>query len=203
MPIEKFNTLLPNNILKAGFDMPTELQLDTLSVIQSGANLYTLGPLGSGKSIAILMTIIKKLKRPFEDAPRAVVLVTDNEKAMEMERLFALFTKTSELRSDCIVEGRPIKQQADELYLGTDVVIATPKRFGELYYTNGVNINKLKLFILDDAHQLIKDGHGSLIKRLGDSLPKCQRLVFAQELSDKLKRATEEMMGFAQVIQVS
>lgn len=200
MSPEKFNLTVPEAILRAGYDNPTEIQLLTYSIINSGADLYAVGPEGSGKTITILMTIIRKLKMAHEKAPRALILVADKEKALAMEKLFRRFSEDTDLRSDCIYDGKDIQDQIDELYEGTDVVFATPKRLHTIFLQNGVNINKLQMFIVDDASVIIKNGHKVVIHRLKESLPRCQKLVFTEGMTDRLIEATEELMPFAKTI---
>jgi superfamily II DNA/RNA helicase len=202
MSPEKFNLTVPEAILRVGYDKPTAIQLETAPIINSGADLYAVAPEGSGKTIAILMTIIRKLKMAHEKAPRALVLVTDKEKALAMEKLFRRFSEDTDLRSDCIYDSKDIQDQIDDLYEGTDVVFATPKRLHTIFLQNGVNINKLQMFIVDDASVIIKNGHKVVIHRLKDSLPRCQKLVFTEEMTDRLLEATEEMMPFAKVVEI-
>lgn len=202
MSPEKYNLTLPEAILRAGYDKPTEIQLQIHSIVNSGTDLYAVAPEGSGKSIAIVMTVIRKLKMAFEKAPRAIILVADKERAIAMEKLFCRFTEDGDLRSDCIHDSKDIQDQIDELYEGTDVVIATPKRLHSIFLQNGVNINKLQMFIMDDASTIIKNGHKVVIHRLAESLPRCQKLVFTDELTSRLVEATESLMPFAKVVEI-
>jgi len=202
MPVEKFNKTLPPGIIEAGYDKPTQLQLQTLSIINSGADLFAVGPPGSGKTTAALMTAARKLKTPFEKAPRALILVADTEKAREMERLFSLFTRESKLRSDCIHENKDLQDQVNELYEGTDVVIATPKRLTTLFLRNWINLNQLQLLILDDADLLLKNGHKVNIDKLAISLPKCQHIVFTQTYTERFCEQLRLLMPYAKVVEV-
>lgn len=203
MSIEKFNKALPAEIRDAGFDKPTAIQLQTLAVINSGADVFAVAPDGSGKTTAILMTVIKRLKAPFEEAPRALIIVADNEKALDMENQFAIMTNECQLRSDCIREGQDIQKQRDELYAGTDVVITTPQRLLKIFLKNGININKLKLFIIDDASKVAITANKVAIERIGESLPKCQRLLFTEVMTDKISEITRHIMPYAKLVEVT
>ena len=201
MSPEKFNLTVAEAILRVGYNQPTPIQLLTHSIINSGADLYAVAPEGSGKSIAILMTVIRKLKMAVEKAPRAIILVADKDKAKEMEKLFCRFSEDTDLRSDCIHDSKDIQDQIDDLYEGTDVVIATPKRLHTIFLQNGININKLQMFIVDDASTIIRNGHKVVIHRFSESLPRCQKLVFTEEMTDRLIEATEGLMPFAKIIE--
>jgi hypothetical protein len=48
----------------------------------------------------------------------------------------------------------------------------------ELYFQNGFNIKKLKLFIVLGLEDQMRAGHKGYIVRLTESLPKCKALFF-------------------------
>jgi ATP-dependent RNA helicase RhlE len=55
-------------------------------------------------------------------------------------------------------------------------------------------MGKLKLFILDDAETMLKESTIAQMRRIADSLPKCQRIIFANSVSPKLEKVMEDLM---------
>jgi superfamily II DNA/RNA helicase len=76
-------------------------------------------------------------------------------------------------------KGSKLKQRND-LFDGTEVIVGTTKRICELYFQNGFNIAKLKLFIVLQMDVQISKGMKGFIARLAESLPKCRQLIFTQ-----------------------
>ena len=80
---EKLNKKLASALLENGFEEPKEMQLKCIPKINGGSDVIGTGPKGCGKSSAIIIGAIQKLGRAFEDAPRALIIVSDEVKYVE------------------------------------------------------------------------------------------------------------------------
>jgi ATP-dependent RNA helicase RhlE len=96
-----------------------------------------------------------------------------------------------------------VHNQVEAVLEGTDALIATPKRLHMLFLKNWINLTRLQLVVLDDAHLLLKHGHKVALDRLGISLHKCQRLAFTEEFNEKVASLTVNLMPFAKVVEVN
>jgi ATP-dependent RNA helicase RhlE len=190
------NALTENNILE-----PTVLQQKIISKINSGADLIIESEDHSGKTTALVLTTIHKLKEPFEDAARALIIVPSIDHAIEMENQFKLLSVGTKLRIHTAHEGGKIDKQNEEIYIGADVVIGTPKRIMEIYFRKNINITKVKLFAIDDTELVVKNLHQGYIHRLADSLPKCQHLIFTNAYSERIEAMIEKFMVAPQFIE--
>jgi superfamily II DNA/RNA helicase len=152
--------------------------------------------LGSGKSVLavsqlevyepfIPQIILEFIPQPEEGSPRAIVICKDDVTAKRMHELVSKTAKTKDLTVDLIHEkGNKLKQRND-LFDGTEVIIGTPKRLCELYFQNGFNIGKLKLFMILEIDDLMRAGHRGFISRIAESLPKCKQLIFTQNADEE------------------
>jgi ATP-dependent RNA helicase RhlE len=190
------NALTENNILE-----PTVLQQKIISKINSGADLIIESEDNSGKTTALVLTTIHKLKEPFEDAARALIIVPSIDHAIEMENQFKLLSVGTKLRIHTAHEGGKIDKQNEDIYIGADVVIGTPKRIMEIYFRKNINITKVKLFAIDDTELVVKNLHQGYIHRLADSLPKCQHLIFTNAYSERIEAMIEKFMVAPQFIE--
>ena len=95
-----------------------------------------------------------------------------------------------------------LDSQIEAIYKGTDIVIGTPKRLLDIYFRNNFNLNKIKLFAIDDAEMMIKNAWQGQIDRLGLSLPKCQHLVFTNQLTDRVEKLIEKFIVSPFIIEV-
>jgi ATP-dependent RNA helicase RhlE len=191
-----------NAMSDAGFTQAREAQAKCLSRINGGHDLIVSGPEGIGKTTTLVLGVLMRLKYAQEEAPRALILVPDKEKGQALEETFALLGKYSNVRVLGIYPGPGIEGQKDDLAEGTDVVIGTPDRIQTIYYKSGINLNKLRMFIIDDAELIIKNGFQTAVLQLSESKPKSQNLVFTQVLSAKLDRLTESFMNFPTTVEV-
>lgn len=199
---EKLNKKLFAVLEAKKLETPTELQSQCFSKINSGADLVAIAPAGAGKSTLITIMAAHKLQRAVEDAPRALVLVSSKEKAVEMMELYKELTKDTDLRVECAYEEGKIDAQNEAIYKGTDLVIGTPKRVLEIYFNKNLNLNKIKFFAIDDATIMIKKAWQGQVDRLGLSLPKCQHLVFTEAYDEKVEKLIHKFIVAPNVVEV-
>jgi ATP-dependent RNA helicase RhlE len=199
---EKLNKNLAQSLLENQFEEPLELQTMAIRKINGGGDVLVEAPVGAGKSTTIVISTLQKLQAAFEDAPRALIIASGKEEVIAMKEQFAVLGKHTNLRVHAAHEGEKIDKLAEAIYFGADVVIGTPVRVLELYFKKNLNINKIKLFAIDDAEMMIKNSNQGQIDRLALSLPKCQHLVFTKEYNPKVERLIEKFIVAPAFIQM-
>ena len=203
MSFKKLNVPLKEALGRLGLDTPNSFQKKVMPRIKSGADLYIMAPKNSGKTTAMIISVIQKLNsEAFEDSPRALIYVRDKAAALELEEKFREFTREMDLRIYCAYEEQNIDDQKDDIYYGVDIVIATPRRLGKLFSMTGIHLGQLQLFIIEDAEFINRGNHFNEIIRIPLSIKKCQYLVFAEEMSPKIEKLQESFMERAQIIKV-
>ncbi|ALJ03671.1 DEAD/DEAH box helicase [Pseudalgibacter alginicilyticus] len=195
--IEPLKDVLDNK----GFYEPLPFQKLILSKIKGGASLFCIAPKDSGKTTSLILSVVQKLNGlAFEDAPRALIFVKDKETALNLKSEFESYTRRTDLRIYCAYEEHNIELQREELYLGADIVIATPKRLNKIFYLNGINLNKLQICVVDDAEFLFKNNNFAEVTRTPESIGKCQYLIFSSKFDNRFERWRESFMYNAQVV---
>ena len=203
MSLKKYNEVLQTALIDAGFENQTEFQKIFISKIKEGKDFIGIGPNGSGKSTAIASGVLQRLdKQSKDDAPRAIVIVTDKVKTLEMEAVFARLGRHMDLITEIIHDKGHKVQQRNALYTGADIVIGTAKRLYEMYIYNGLNLAKVKMIIIDDAEAILKAGVQTEILRLTESINKCQYIMINDKYTDRMKNASELFMTFPSFFEV-
>ncbi len=203
MKLKKLIPELASEIMNNGLDKePREVQSISIPKIKSGSDLFIIAPEGSGKTTAIVISLIQKLKAAFEEAPRALVMVESKEKAFEMEELFKKLGKQTDLRTFVVFDQGIIQYQKDMIYEGLDILIGTPRRLGELLSITGIPMTKINTFVIDDAENMAPHSHHPIIYRIADGVEKAQIVVFASRWSDKFEKMEERMMKNPQYLEV-
>jgi len=186
MSFKKISEALSENLERNEIMEPNEFQTKILSKIKSGAHLYGIGPKGCGKTMALMISVLTKLKSKSEgDNPRALIFVKDKTAAESLQAEFKKLTRFTSVRVVLAIEEHTLAKQKDEIYLGSDIVIATPKRLSKLYFLNGINLTQLQMMIVEDAEFIMKNNFHTTIDRISESLPKTQFLVFAREKNNR------------------
>jgi len=195
MKLKKFTPELASGIIDAGFDQEfKDIQTASIPKIKSGADLIVVSPEESGKSSAIVMGVIQQLKSPFEEAPRAIIIVASKEKAFEMEEQFELLGKRTKLRTFVAFDKGILQYQKDMVYEGLDVLICTPRRLTELININGVPLTKIKMVVVDDAEAFVINSSHPIIYRIVDGMKKVQICLFANKRHFKFDDLSERIL---------
>ena len=204
MPFKKLNPEIKEKLEKYEIITPTLFQTKSIPVIKSGANVYCSAPKGSGKTTTLILTTLQKLK--FEavgDAPRAVVLVENKAKALEMFEAFEAYTQHKEIRVYVGYEELHIDIQKSEIFMGVDILISTPKTLKKLFLTNGVSSSQLKILSVDDAEFLAQNSDYTAIMAVTQTIKRCQYVLYTEKIHPMLKRFETHFMEFAKKVEVS
>ena len=201
MPFKKLHRDIQEKLASQEITTPTPFQSKSIPVIKSGANVYCVAPKESGKTTTVILTTLQELKyRAIGNAPRAVVLVENKEKAMELYDAFLTYTKHSSLRVYVGYEELHLDVQKSEIAMGIDILISTPRSMNRLFLSNGVNTSELKIFSVDDAEFLVHKSDYSAIMSITRSIAKCQYVLYLEKMDPMLKRFEGYFMEFAKKI---
>lgn len=194
MKLKKINEKLQDALIENGLKQANILQLETFSTIKSGADCMIISPAGTGKSTTIVLNVIQQLAGKNEESPRALIIVEDKEKVLAMEELFEKYGKYTNLEVYGVHDKGDMDYDKNYVSIGIDVLIGTPTKLNDMFSTAGYNVNRLKMFILDDADPILKLRHEPKIMRISNSIAKTQRLIFAETLTERIEILAEKML---------
>lgn len=194
MKLKKINEALQNALIEKGLTEANELQQETFSTIKSGADCLIVAPKGSGKSTTIVLNVIQQLAGKQEESPRALIIVEDKAKVLEMEALFEEYGKYDPLEVYGVHDKGDMDYDKNYISTGIDVLIGTPNKLSDMFSTAGYNVNRLKMFILDDADPILKLRHDTKIMRISNSIAKTQRLIFTEQYTERVAILADKML---------
>ncbi len=170
------------------------MQLETFSTIKSGADCVIISPKGSGKTTTIVLNVIQQLAGQTEESPRALIFVEDKAKVLEMVELFNKYGKYTDLEIYGVNEKGDMDYDKNYVSTGVDVLIGTPTKLNDMFSTAGYNVNRLKMFIVDDADPILKLRHDPKITRISNSIAKVQRIIFSEALTERIEILADKIM---------
>ncbi len=194
MKLKKINEQLREALVENGLTEANTIQKETFSTLKSGADCLIVAPKGSGKSTTIVINVIQKLAGETEESPRALIIVEDKAKVLEMEELFEQYGKFSNLEVYGVHDKGDTDYDKNYISTGIDVLIGTPNKLSDMFSTAGYNVNRLKMFILDDADEILKLRHETRIMRISNSIVKTQRIIFSEQLSERVELLADKML---------
>jgi len=195
MPFKKLHSDIQEMLEYQEITTATPFQRSSIPVIKSGANVFCTASKDSGKTTTLILTTLQKLKCEADgNAPRAIVLVENKERALELYDAFSAYTKHNSLRVYVGHEKLHIDVQKSEIFLGIDILISTPKTMNRLLLLNGLSTSQLKIFSIDDAEFLVQKSSFNALMSITQSINKCQFVLYSEKMHPILKRLESNFM---------
>lgn len=198
----KLSKPLVSAMTAAGYLSPKEIQARAMSRILGGQDIIAVGPEGSGKTTTYILGVLMRLKYGFEEAPRALILVPTKERVLEVVEQINLLNRNQTIRIVGLHADGGMEAQVNELTDGVDIVVAVPSRARAVYLKLGLNTNKIQMFVVDDAAEMVKLGMQLPINELANSIQKCQHLIFTEVMHDRLELMIKPFMKLPTLIEV-
>jgi superfamily II DNA/RNA helicase len=111
-----------------------------------------------------------------------------------MENIFETVGKYTNLRVYGIHDKGDTEYDKNYISTGIDVLIGTPNKLSDMFSTAGYNINRLKMFIIDDANEILKLRHETRIMRISNSIAKTQRIIFTDQYTERVAGLADKML---------
>lgn len=194
MKLKKINEALQERLIEVGLTTANDLQQGTFSTIKSGVDTIIQSGKGTGKTTTIVINVIQKLAKPFEESPRALIMVQDKPQVLEMVDLFTQLGKNNDLRVFGVHDKTDLDDDKNQISLGIDILVGTPNKLNIMFSGAGFNVNKLLMLVVDDADILLRNRLDPIIKRISDSISKTQRIFFCNEITEKIDFLAEKIM---------
>ena len=171
-------------LAEKNYTIPTPIQAKSIPFLLQGRDLIGVAQTGTGKTAAFALPILQRLAAHPTPAtpkrPRVLVLAPTRELAAQIQQSFSTYGKYMKLSSAVVFGGVSASPQIRTLARGVDILIATPGRLQDLERSKHVILDKVEVFVLDEADRMLDLGFVHEIKRIITKLPpKRQSLLFS------------------------
>jgi len=189
---------------KAGWPKLLPVQAQAIPYILAGQNLMVQSHTGSGKTGAFLLPIIEKIDTGKKWC-QALVLVPTRELALQVSREAELLTGESSLKTAVVYGGVKYEPQLEALKAGAQLVVGTPGRILDHLLKGTLALNKLRIFIFDEADRMLSMGFYPDMKKIQHYLPKNPLIgcMFSATFSPFIIQLAGEFLGKADFLSLS
>ncbi|WP_293889830.1 DEAD/DEAH box helicase [Flavobacterium sp.] len=194
MNLKKINPNLQKALIENGLSEANEMQQETFSTIKSGADAVIQSAGGTGKTTTIVLNVIQKLEKTLDEITRALIIVENKEKVLEMEELFLKYGAYTDLSILGVHDKGDIDYDKNVVSMGLDILIGTPNKINAMFSSAGFNSNTIKLMIVDDADVLFRSRMDAVVLRLSNSIEKTQRLFFCSQITERVESLADKIM---------
>lgn len=171
---------LKKAIDKLGFKTATPIQSQILPLTLRGQDAIGRAQTGTGKTAAFLLTIINDLlnnplpkdEPRYRGEPRALILAPTRELAQQIKKDCDGLVKYTDLHVLCLLGGVDFDKQYRQLNKAfVDIIVATPGRLLDFVNRKDVWLDRIELFVLDEADRMLDMGFIPDIKRIIRAMP--------------------------------
>jgi ATP-dependent RNA helicase RhlE len=200
---------LSNPLAKLGYTTPTPVQLKSIPIVLTGADLLAKAQTGTGKTAAFGLPMIDRLLVRGGAAagmrkPRGLVLVPTRELALQVHKSLSTYGVPANLRVTAIFGGVSIVPQKKELLRGTDIIVATPGRLLDHMEQRTVDLSGISILTLDEADRMLDMGFLPPLRRILKVLPRDrQTLLFSATISPEVVKLSADFTRTPQRVDVS
>jgi ATP-dependent RNA helicase RhlE len=172
------------NLLKKGFDKPTEIQDKSLDAILKGRDLMGLAQTGTGKTAAFLVPLIHNL---MDQKPgfQILIITPTRELAMQIEQEFKSISQGLRLFSLCLIGGTSVERDIDKLKRPAHIIIGTPGRLADMVRQRALPISLFTHLVLDEFDRLLDMGFSKEIQQLVGAMKARKQTMLFSATEDK------------------
>ncbi len=184
---------LLRTIQTLGFQNPTEIQRLTIPHVLKGKDVIGESATGSGKTLAFGCGIIQNTSQG--SGIQSLVLTPTRELCEQVkDELRKLSSKR--LRITAVYGGVSINPQMEALH-SAEVVVATPGRLLDHMERGTVNLQNVKILVLDEVDRMLDMGFIEDVERIISAVPQDRQTLFfsatvSQEIRDLSRRFTHD-----------
>jgi ATP-dependent RNA helicase RhlE len=170
------------------YAIPTPIQAAAIPHLLAGRDLLGCAQTGTGKTAAFALPILQLIDQNRQPAAphgvRALVLSPTRELASQISRSFEVYGRHLHFRQAVVFGGVNQNPQVRALARGVHVLVATPGRLLDLMGQGHVRMDKLTIFVLDEADRMLDMGFLPDLRRIVAQLPsRRQSLFFSATMS--------------------
>jgi ATP-dependent RNA helicase RhlE len=178
---------------------PTAIQSQAIPHVLAGRDLLGLAQTGTGKTAAFALPLLQRLAeagpRPGDRPIRALVLTPTRELASQIGDAFAAYGRHLPLRHTVIFGGVSQHAQERALRSGIDILVATPGRLVDLAGQRLVHLQRVEVFVLDEADRMLDMGFIHDVRRVIALLPtRRQTLLFSATMPAEAKALADSIL---------
>ena len=181
-------------LTELGYEEPTPIQREAVPHLIQGRDLMGQAATGTGKTAAFALPILNQLADIKQrGVPMALVLVPTRELAVQVAEAMHRYGKRLGVRVLPIYGGQPIGRQLRELERGVEVVVATPGRALDHIRRATLDLESLRVVVLDEADEMLDMGFAEDIEVILAEAPvERQTVLFSATMPPRIAAITKK-----------
>jgi len=161
---------LLRGIYAYGFEKPSAIQQRAIIPLTKGHDLIAQAQSGTGKTATFTIGILQQLD--FSKAEcQALILAPTRELAQQIQKVVLALGDYLSAKCHSCIGGTRVRDDIAKLQEGVHVVVGTPGRVYDMLCRNVLRPDHIKIFILDEADEMLSRGFKDQIYDIFTALP--------------------------------
>ncbi|KAK9670782.1 translation initiation factor eIF4A, partial [Basidiobolus ranarum] len=161
---------LLRGIYAYGFERPSAIQQRAILPVIKKYDVIAQAQSGTGKTATFSISILQSLDVEIKEC-QALVLAPTRELAVQIQKVLIAIGDFMNIESHACIGGRTVREDIEKLQSGVHVVVGTPGRVYDMINRGAFRTDYLKMFVLDEADEMLSRGFKDQIYEIFQLLP--------------------------------
>jgi ATP-dependent RNA helicase RhlE len=190
------------------YETPTPIQAQAIPLLLKDRDLLGIAQTGTGKTAAFGLPLLQKLAERktalVPQSARALILAPTRELAIQIDESLRVYGRHLNLRHAVVLGGVNQNRQVEAMRKGVDVLVATPGRLLDLVKQRFIKLDRVELFVVDEADRMLDMGFIRDVERIVEELPRNRHsMLFSATMPNDIAKLAREMLYQPQRIDIS
>jgi len=185
---------LLRGIYAYGFEKPSAIQQRGIMPILKNHDTIAQAQSGTGKTATFTISVLQSIDLKIRDT-QALILAPTRELAQQIQKVVRAIGDYLKVTSHACVGGTLVRDDVKILRDGVQVVVGTPGRVFDMINRNVLKMHAVKLFVLDEADEMLSRGFKDQIYDVFQHLPaKVQVCLFSATMPTEILEISQKFM---------
>ncbi|EDK43231.1 eukaryotic initiation factor 4A [Lodderomyces elongisporus NRRL YB-4239] len=179
--VYKFDDLnLKPNIVRGifgyGYETPSAIQQRAILPITEGRDVLAQAQSGTGKTATFTISALQRIDEN-EKSTQALILAPTRELALQIKNVITSIGLYLNVTVHASIGGTSMSDDIEAFKSGVQIVVGTPGRVFDMIERRYFRTDKVKMFILDEADEMLSSGFKEQIYNIFRLLPETTQVV--------------------------
>jgi len=190
----KLNDQLLRGIYAYGFEKPSHIQQRGIIPCIQGHDTIAQAQSGTGKTATFSIASLQRVDVK-DPGCQVLILAPTRELAQQTYKVLNDLGDYMKIVSHACVGGTAVREDIQILQRGVQIVVGTPGRVNDMIGRNALRLDKLKMFVLDEADEMLSRGFKDQIYDVFQFLPsEVQVCLFSATMPIEILSMTKRFM---------
>jgi len=185
---------LLRGIYAYGFEKPSAIQQRAIIPCIRGRDVIAQAQSGTGKTATFSIAILQQLDLSIKDC-QALILAPTRELAQQIQKVVLALGDFMQVTCHACIGGTNVKEDLKKLETGSQIVVGTPGRVSDMLSRKALNPKHIKLFVLDEADEMLSRGFKEQIHDVFTKMPyNIQVILLSATMPAEVLEVTKKFM---------